>query len=226
MGEQSKGDFFSRLDLFAGIPGEDLEALAAKSWRRQYPKQTFLFLEGDPGDYFYVIEAGQVKLSVNYEEHEKIIGILTAGEFFPEVIMDGGSYPVSAQCIQKTTVHLLRRDDLLELMDKYPAIQRAMVGMVCKNLRRAYRQVRNLSTKTAHQRVASRIYSLAKAFGEETEAGLTIKVPLTTEELAKLVGTARETANRILGDLRKDKAISVESQLITITDMDKLKSWL
>ncbi|MHB8171331.1 MAG: Crp/Fnr family transcriptional regulator [Thermincolia bacterium] len=226
MSEQSKLDFFRRLEMFKEISLEDMEAIVAKSWRRQYPKQTFLFLEGDPGDYYYVIESGQVKLSVNFEEHEKIIGILTGGEFFPEVIMDGGSYPVSAQCIPKTTVYLLRRDELLELMDKYPAIQRMMVGMVCKNLRRAYRQIRNLSTKTAHQRVASRIYSLAKAFGEQTEAGITIKVPLTTDELAKLVGTARETANRILGDLRKDKAISVESQLITITDMEKLKSWL
>jgi len=224
--DDDKLEFLQQIDLFQGVGPEALADLAGKCWLRQYPKQTFLFLEGDPGDYFYIVESGKVKLSVNYEEHEKTIGILAEKHFFPEVIMDGGNYPITAQCINNTTVYLMRREDLLELVGKYPGMQKMMADMACKNLRRAYRQVRNLSTKTAHQRVASRLYSLAKAFGEETESGLTIQVPLTTEELAKLVGTARETANRIISDLRKDKAISVENHLITITDLDKLKTWL
>jgi len=55
---------------------------------------------------------------------------------------------------------------------------------------------------------------------------LAIDISLTNQDLANMIGTSRETANRILSDMRRQKALEVDKKQIVITDMKRLKSWL
>ena len=54
--------------------------------------------------------------------------------------------------------------------------------------------------------------------------GIIINLPLTNQELANFCGTSREVVNRLLSDLRKNNAISVDKGIITIHDLNYLKT--
>lgn len=69
------------------------------------------------------------------------------------------------------------------------------------------------------------IYS-KKEHGVKSSEGILIDLVLPHQELAKIVGTTRETVNRVLSALKKEGIIKIERQTITVLDYDALKSWL
>ena len=74
------------------------------------------------------------------------------------------------------------------------------------------------------QRMARCLLDLSKIFGEITNKGLKIKLPLSREELASIVGIAPETAIRLVSDFKNNKLIKEENHEIIIIDDEALES--
>jgi len=60
----------------------------------------------------------------------------------------------------------------------------------------------------------------------KTDRGIIIDISLTNQDLTNLIGTSRETANRILNDFKRHKAIEVKKDRVTLLDKYKLRSWI
>lgn len=78
----------------------------------------------------------------------------------------------------------------------------------------------------AHQRVdqrlARKLIDLGQRFGVKTERGTLIQARLTQQELAEMIGTARETLAHTLGDFRRQGILDTERHQVLIRDAERL----
>ena len=60
--------------------------------------------------------------------------------------------------------------------------------------------------------------------GDRTQEGIHLKLPLTHQEIAQMIGASRETVSRLLGELRRQRIISLNGSGLLIRDRDALSS--
>lgn len=96
-----------------------------------------------------------------------------------------------------------------------------MFKTVCSDLKEANNTITNISTNTVHQRMADFILFLKETYGVTNDN--TIKIQLSRKEIASSVGTATESAIRILSSFKKDELILLNGKSITILDENELQ---
>jgi len=108
----------ARLDLFGGLKPAHLKRLAAIGVEERHARGATIFEEGDPGDRFYLILDGAVRISRFVSGlGEEALAVLRAGAYFGEMsLIDDQAR--SAAAIAHETCHLfvLRRTDLEDLL--------------------------------------------------------------------------------------------------------------
>lgn len=96
-----------------------------------------LFQRGDPGDAFYIIESGQVRIfTADAEGKELTLNVLKAGEAFGELaLMDDRPRSAGASAVGATVLRRLQRDDFLDSVEDYPALSRVVIGLLSQRAR-------------------------------------------------------------------------------------------
>ncbi len=96
-----------------------------------------------------------------------------------------------------------------------------MMKMLSDDLKKAEMQITHLAQKPVRERVAEALLFIKETYGFE-EDGKTIDATFSREDIANIVGTATETAIRLLSEMNKDKIIQLAGKKIVITDLPKL----
>lgn len=208
------------------LPQEFLDFFLTRSRLRHYSVKQYLYFSGDDPTSVFVLLKGRVQLILTGEFSEKILRVLRPTSFFPEIVLDGKPYPHAALALETTDVLSLDREALLRFLETHPALLRPFMLALTTDLRRSYRQIKNLSLGDARLRLGAKLFALAHAHGEATSNGLLIAVPLSATELAGMCSLARESVSRILGELRQLNLISMEKKNITVRDVSGLRQWI
>ena len=90
-------------------------------------------------------------------------------------------------------------------------------------MRKQHSKFRDLLLYGKKGALYSTLIRLSNSYGQEIDEGILITVPLTNQELANYSATARESLNRMLGELRRENIIEMRDGLILIKDIDFLK---
>jgi CRP-like cAMP-binding protein len=116
--ELTLADLLGAAPLFAGVARRQLERLASIGEEEQHKKNEKVFSEGDPGDRFYLILEGQVRISREVAGMgEEALAILGPGECFGEMaLVDGGPRSADAIVHERCRLFVLRKDDLEDLL--------------------------------------------------------------------------------------------------------------
>lgn len=220
--------FLSRVTIFSELTFEELEKIAALSIIRTYPKGVYVFYEGEPGDGFYFVKKGKLKLTKLLPDgKEKILHFVQDGDIFAELLLfDGGPFPASAQTMVESQVGVIRNADMEKLLRDNPDISWRILRVLSRRLRQAVEQMRDMAFRDAYGRLAGGLLSLAQEYGVQTPEGLKIDLPLSQQELANLTGTSRETVARILGQWKRDGLLDVRQQHLIIYQIKELERWL
>lgn len=213
--------------LFSGLTEEQLAEITKLVHYRRYQKGRIIFMEGEPGEAIFLLKTGRVKIYKQDEEgREQILHYINPGEIFAEVVMfDSGNYPANAGVVEDSEIGMIKNSDMDNLIISHPEIALPLLKIMSRRLRFSQHQIMELALKDTTRRTAGMLLQLAHEHGQPTDKGLLIPLNLTNQELASLVGTSRETINRILGEFRRSKAVSVTRQNIYI-DTRLLKTWL
>lgn len=217
-----------RIPIFSGLNNKEFERLATGMKRQVSKKGAFLFYENDEGHEMYLIVSGLVKVfKSDAAGHIKTLTFLRDGDFFGEMaLLDVEARSASAQFMEDTDLMVLDGRSFRGIVDDYPILALKMLKTMSMRLREANRQIEDLAFRNLPGRVASTILRLADKHGADTADGRLITVELTHQELADLVGTAREVITSILNAFRKAGCVSVEKHRITILNREELASWL
>jgi CRP-like cAMP-binding protein len=113
-------DHLSTVPLFSGMPESALEAIAGLATETQFADGDTITREGDEGDAFYVVTAGQLAVTRN----GMTIRDLGPGDFLGEIsLIDGRPRTATVTAVGPVDALVVRRADFLELMDRYGAVR-------------------------------------------------------------------------------------------------------
>lgn len=182
-----------------------------------------VFYESDPGDFFFNIIDGAVKLyKLLPDGRRQITGFLLNGDFIGFGSRDG--YACAAEVLTDTRLCRIRRTDFMSVMEKYPGIQSRLLFFAADRINIAYDRMLLLGRKTAAERMAS----FLDQFADRSEsAGLDrdpIQLPMPRNDIADYLGLTPETVSRTLTKLVSQRIITIDRpEQISVIDADALK---
>jgi len=198
-------DLLSNHFFFLGLTSEEQHLLLAQMVEQHYAAGDYLFMEGQPAEWLYLVLSGRVKMVKHSPDgHETILAILNGGQIVGEVgVLTGGAYPASAQAMETVTASGLPRRAYVELVQQHPALGWSLIEELGRRLERAHETIRSLAVEKVEQRIARLLLRLAAASGRRQGDAVILTVPLTRQEIADMTGTTIETAIRVMSKLRR-----------------------
>jgi CRP/FNR family transcriptional regulator, dissimilatory nitrate respiration regulator len=214
--------FIASIPLFDGLAAPQLEELSAISVEKKYEKGEMIFSEGDPGNGFYVVMAGTVKIfKSSLDGKEKILHIFGPREPFGEVpVFTGKPFPAHAEAIAPSRLLFFPRNEFVRLITENPSLALSMLAVLAMRLRQFAAQIEQLSLKEVPARLASYLLYLSEEQASPDEVSLSI----SKGQLASLLGTIPETLSRIFARMSRGEMIDVNGRLIRLMDKEGLQA--
>jgi CRP/FNR family transcriptional regulator len=200
--------------LFHGLPSEDLTAIARFTHPLPLAKGGYLFREGEPSQGFYVVQAGAINVHrVNAAGKEQVIHVFRAGESFAEAALASPTgYPADARAVEPSTVLLVPKAPILDLIGRRPDLALRMLGSMSAHLRVLVGMLDDLTLKDVETRLVNWLVKHSRG-----QPG-PITLPGTKRVLAAELGTSSETLSRTLARLRGQHLIAGAGKTITVRD--------
>ena len=198
---------------FADLDESALRALAPHGTIRSFQKGAIVINEGDATDSLYVVLSGRAKAFVSDENgKEVVLSTMGAGEYFGEMVLDGGLRSASVMTVGPCRFFVIPRRDLDALLAKKPEFARDLIQRLIGRIRSLTGKVFDLASKDVYGRFLSFIEENA------IEQGGKRIVPerLTQSDIAARIGGSREMVSRILRDLNTGGYISIEAKRIEV----------
>lgn len=199
---------------------------------RAYEPGDVLFREGDPGDVLFVIQSGAVRITKLIVGEEKLLATFGPGEFVGEMaILNGKPRNATATVIDPARCLVIEARMLESMLTRNAEIAVRLIKKLAKRLDAVDQLVEILMHRDPKARVMLALARHADAFGEETPAG--IRVRMTPEELAREVGVDEGVVHEVMTRLRRLKLASEElgtrpedPSVILVTDLRRLREFL
>ncbi|MDX1763431.1 MAG: Crp/Fnr family transcriptional regulator [bacterium] len=187
-------------------------------------KGEVLFHEGEPGRHLYIVRSGSVKVyKLSADGKERILQVFGPGQFFAELpVLDGRNYPASAEALSPGALLFVSRENIVQLLSRYPQMTAKVYEIVGDRLRHFATAVTDLTLKDASRRLAGFLLAKMEAYDPLGQDVVRFPLELTHQEIASLIGTARETVSRTLRQFEKDGIIEMKERHITVRDKSLL----
>jgi CRP-like cAMP-binding protein len=211
--------------IFSELTDADFTSLARLSSRRQYPKDTVVFFEHEEGDFFFMIVAGRIKVTILGDDgREVILSILGPDDFFGEMaLLDNEPRSATAIAVEDSELLSLHRHDFQSVLSDNRSIMAALIKILVSRIRKANHQISTLALLDVYGRVARVIVDMARDEGRRLKDGRIAFRRATHQEIANRIGTTRETVTRMLKDLERQGMIHVEGREIVVQpDFEKV----
>lgn len=188
------------------LSNKALAALSSQLPVRTYAKNALIVMEGDPAEHMFFIVAGSVQAYVgNAEGDRAVLSTLGQGEYFGEMMLDGGLRSASVIALEITRLVAVSRADFREIMAQHPDIAVLLINDLIHRVRSLTQRVVNLSLMDVYGRVAR----LLMDSSSEDADGVRSMERLTHQTIAEQVGSSREMISRILKQLAQDKSLVI-----------------
>jgi CRP/FNR family cyclic AMP-dependent transcriptional regulator len=215
----SATDVLKKVPLFSDLSEAELARFAEVTREREYPKNSVILFEDDPGDALYIVSAGQVKVVLIGEDgREVILSVLGDGDFFGEMaLIDDEPRSAHVIAMRDSQLLVLRRDDFQAQLVAQPKIGLKLLRVIVQRLRRADEKIGGLVLLDVNGRVARLLLDMADEVG-----GPKITRRLTHHTIAQMIGSSRETVSRAMRELVDRGLIEVTRREISIRNREGL----
>ena len=188
-----------------------------------FNKGEALFEEGSNVDGIYFIENGTAKLyKLGFNRKEQILRFIKEGDIIGyRALLIDEAYQATAEAMSDLQAIFIPSDVFLHLLEVDSQLSYTMLQKISFELGESSNTVTFLAQKTVRERLAEVLLLLEQKLGTDPEGF--IKISLTREEIANLIGTATESAIRLISEFKQDDYIAVEGRNIKILNHEKLK---
>jgi CRP/FNR family cyclic AMP-dependent transcriptional regulator len=213
-------------NLLSDLPDRLSAALLAHAASRHLSTNEVLFLTGDPGDGFYRLDEGLLKVSIaSATGAERILAILGPGAIVGDLaIIDGKPRSASVTALHDCKVRFVSRKAFETFAREKPEIYKYLSEVLAARLRDTDQIVAAGSFLPLKGRVARALLDLAHAFGNNVGGTrIVIRQKVSQSDLAAMAGIARENVSRIMNDWMRVKAVTRLSGYYCLEDPAKLE---
>lgn len=219
-----------KIALFAGLSPEQMLCIAQHTRERNYRADITILNQDDPGETFYVIQRGTLKISTTLPDGKEVfLALLATGDTVGEMsLIDLGGRSADVVTQEETTLLAIDRVAFDKLMNDGSAFPRNLMRILARRLRLANVRIQAHCTLDVYGMVAFQILEFGELYGEkQPDDSILIPIRLTQGDIAELVGASRERVNQVVVAYRKKNIISSDAHFyITIHKPEELKKRL
>ena len=200
-----------------------LKSLSNDRKVKTFNKKEIIYREDDYVNYVYYITKGQVKCFKTDDYGKDFVNdIHGKGEFIGYMtLFEGDEYHESAIAMEDTEVAIIPKDDFMALVRKNRDVATNFIKMLSNDVQEKEKRLLQLAYASVRERVADSLITLQNK-NSETDADPN-KLVIAREDLANLIGTAKESLIRTLSELKKEGLVDTDGQAITILDNEGLR---
>ena len=216
-GKRTKVAYLSETDLFQDMNARDLEQLERGTAMTSCQRGTVFYTPGETGEVLFILKKGRVNLYRMTAEGKKLVtATVEPGTVFGEMSMIGqGMVDSFAEASEDCTLCVMSRTDVERLIREQPSVSLRLLQLLATRLDAAEERLADVAYKSVPARIATTLLRLSG------DAGNAVK--LSHQDIADMVGTYRETATRILNELRAEGLIELKRMHIDIVDAGRLE---
>ncbi len=205
--------------LFCDLPASALQAFESIKYATAYPKGAVLFVEGQAPRGIFVLCKGRVKLSICATDGKTlIVKIAEPGEVLGlSATVSGKPYELTAETIDPCQVNFVKREDFLRFLRDHSEACFKVAEQLSEKYNTACHEVRSLGlSHSAGEKLAKLLLDWSSKNGEAAKQEPRLKLALTHEEIAQMIGTSRETVTRLFADLKKKQIVQAKGSTLII----------
>ncbi|MGI4740971.1 MAG: Crp/Fnr family transcriptional regulator [Janthinobacterium lividum] len=212
-----------RNPLMGCCSAEELEFINTNKTTQYYQKGQVIYQEGNQALGLYCVHQGKIKIAkAGGDNKEQIVHLVCEGDVLGyRALLAGSRYTSSAVALEDSIVCFVPRPDFLRLVQANTQFSTALMQLMARSLGQAEERMLHLAYKPVRERLAGALLLVMNTFRKEDEE-LPFRIALGREDLAALVGTAKETVSRLLSELKDMGIIATRGSQITILKPSRL----
>lgn len=203
---------FCNLSAQAGQRLNDIKSTAI------YPKGTMLFIEGQQPRGVFVLCAGKAKLSTSSREGKTIITkISESGDVLGlNAVISNRPYEVTAEMMEPGQANFVPRESLMQFMKDHPEVAARIAQQLSRNYYTAYDEIRTLGLAASPSEKFAKLLLSWSTKSAQPDGSSQVKLTLTHEEIAEIIGTTRETVSRLFSEFKKKQLMQMKGATLII----------
>lgn len=210
--------------LFCHLPQAALQRLNEMKSTAVYPKAAMLFIEGQQPRGVFVLCAGKVKLSTSSREGKTIITKLSdPGDVLGlNATISNRPYEVTAEMVEPGQANFIARDAFLGFLRDNGEVAVRVAEQLSRNYYTAFEEIRMLGLASSPSEKLAKLL-LSWSPDRNGTKSLQMRMNLTHEEIAEIIGTTRETVSRLFSEFKKKQLLQVKGATLTIRNRPALE---
>jgi len=212
--------------FFCNVSSTSLQTLDRIKHVSSYPEGAMIFMEGETARGVYVVCQGRVKLlTTNSEGKAMIIKIAKPGEMLGlYAIISGDNLEVTAETLQPTQLAFVTREDFLRFVRLNGDACLHVAQHMGRDCHSAYEVIRSIALSNSVPEKLARLLMEWTVGAQENNGMVRVKLSLTHEEMAQLIGCSRESVSRSLGEFKKQRFLELNGSTLLVRNKAALES--
>jgi CRP-like cAMP-binding protein len=218
-----KWDFKSE-SVMSDLPAADALLLTANKTEKIYKKGEIIFREGSyPTGIFYVTEGKVKKYKLDKDGREHIIYVANKGELLGyHAILAEDRYPDSAATLEECKIGFIPKEDFLQALQQSDILTRRLLKTLSHEFAVLANSLSMFAQKSVRERLALQLIVMREKYKQNFQPGMPVEINMSRDDLASLVGTARENVVRVLSEFRESGFVETKGRKIIVKDVKKL----
>ena len=196
------------LSICDALDARELDRLNAIVTQNRIAPHQLIFHEGDPAAHLFNVIEGAVKIyKLLADGRRQITGFLFPGDFLGIALHD--HYTYSAEAVTAVRICRFPRGKFENLLQEFPKLENRLLQTASNELAAAQDQMVLLGRKSAAERVASFIVTLAARARQRRQPDKLLTIPMSRADIGDYLGLTIETVSRTFTRLRKSGSIAL-----------------
>ena len=214
--------------LFCNLPAASVQKLASITSPATYPKGATLFVEGQSPRGVFILCKGKVKLSTSSADGKTLIlRISEIGEVLGlAAVVSGKPYQATAEVLEPTQANFITLRDFIEFLREHGEAALRVAQQLAENYHHALSEMRTIGlSHSAGEKLARFLLDWADEHHSDS-AEIKMRLTLTHEEIAQMIGASRETVTRLFTDFKKKELLEIKGSTLVIRNRAGLEKIL
>ena len=215
--------FIKNENEFSTLVFEELEEFTRSKTTLNIKKGENIVTEGHMMNGVYCLKSGKCKLSkLNTNGKSQIVKFLRQGNMLGQrSVLSEEPSGLTITALEDMQVCFIPKTKILEAIKFNPTFSLQLMKNISHQLNEANSSISMMAQKSVKERLADIIIQLEQIFGTDSEGFIDVR--LTREEIANTIGTATESAIRLLSTFKAEKLLEVRGRRIKIINVEALQ---
>ncbi|MDR1104743.1 MAG: cyclic nucleotide-binding domain-containing protein [Treponema sp.] len=192
-------------------------------FNRNYPKDSMIFSEGEPGDELYIIQKGSVKIAKIVDNNEVLLAVLKSGDIFGEMaLLEAKPRAASAVAYEDCQVLAVNRANFERMIGTQPQIIARLTTLLSDRIWFIYKQLANTLISDPLGRMYDALLIQLEKNRVNFNASQSYIFDFGPRELVNMVGLVQSDGALVLRKMMENKKIQILKDKIYAVDVSEV----